>query len=261
MSLKQLGMLSSVFTLTLLTAAVSRADVITFQITGSSATVANTGITFVCNSVLTPPACPAGDGNFYVAPFTQSGAGAPPNNAVGAIAPLTEAPSGNPNAYDVTNWLDVDGISLTLTSDDIGTFANTPENNCGTPAFVGQTCTPIIPGLIGTPGNLAGYSNFALINTMVGPTAADDAFTASFTVDGTAVVNGVDYKWIGQFSEAVTGQGTFQDVLSNLPKTFSYAASITLTSVPEPGFLPLFGGLAVLVVFAGFYRKIRTQQQ
>jgi hypothetical protein len=260
MSLKQLGMLSSAFTLMLLTAAVSRADVITFQITGSSAIVASSGITFVCNSALTPPSCPAGDGNFYVAPGTTSGVGAPPANAIGSIAPLTEAPSSDMFPA-VTNWLDVDGIDLSLTSDDIGTFAGSPSNSCGSPAFVGQTCTPIISTLVGTPGNPLGYSNFALVNTMIGPSAADDAFTASFTVDGTAVVDGVDYKWIGQFSQAVTGEGTFQDVLGSLPKTFSYAGSITLTSVPEPGFLPLFGGLAILVAFASLYRRVRTQQQ
>jgi hypothetical protein len=238
MTLKQLGMLSSVFTLTLFAAGVSRADVISFQLTGSSATVSDSGITF---------------SGFTV---SMSPTGMPTVGSTGSILPLNESttPVSDTTFTPEAGWLTVDGISLTIDSNEIGSFAGLPTNSCGSPAFVGQTCTPVIPGLANAddPG---GYSNFSLINTSA------DSFFAGFTVDGTAVISGVEYDWLGQFSNAGTGSGTFQNVLATLPRAFSYIGSITLTSVPEPGFLPLFGGLAILVAFASLYRRVRTQQQ
>jgi hypothetical protein len=257
MTSRRLQILMRVLTLTLVLSVVSFADVISFGIGGSSATVSSSGITFVCTTGLTP-SCPAGEGNFIVTSISPGSdpAVTPALLTGGSVMPLTEATAPVGETFPaISGWLTVGDVSLQLDSSDVGTFAGMPTNNCSPVAFAGQTCTPSSPALI-SPGNPVGYDNFALTNG----SPLGSGFTADFKVDVSAVVAGVDYHGFATFSEPVTNFADFQDALASLPQTFSYSASITLTSIPEPGFLPLFGALGLLVAGVGLYRKVRFQE-
>jgi hypothetical protein len=263
MDLKRLQIRTCLFTLTLLASSVSFADVVvgTFSIAGT-ADVTATGITWICSGF--EPACPPNStlpadnstGDFVV---TNSGGGpfVPTALSAGLITELstTETPVGPSGFTPVLNWL-VDGdTSLTLTEVPAGTD---PTSTCAGPATVGQTCTPII-------GGSKSLYNFQNISNNGG--ASVTGFTASFTAVGDAIdtATGATHPFTATFTATINNE-SFEDALTsvlgggsipNLP----YTANFTLTSVPEPGFLSLFGGASLLVAFAGLYRKVRHQQQ
>jgi hypothetical protein len=245
------------------------ADVVTgsFDIGGSTATVAQTTIVFNCTNGL-PASCPApaGTGNFVVDSGTNASGSAVNLSTYfgegGYIGNLSEATTPLNVPFLDANWLTFSGgpiatpdFALDLRFIDLGIDS---QAACTLPAAVGQTCTPIIPSLVGSPGDPTGLSSFNLQNTING-------FTASFSVSGTAreLATGGTSAFTGTFTAVVDGesyQTALAQILANTPPTFTYTASFNLTAIPEPGYLPMFAGFGILAIFAGVYRKFRLQR-
>lgn len=265
--LRSINVLTCSLTLLLLTSVASFADVVTgtFNIAGT-AVVGVDAISFVCTPGIAATPCPTNtsttptstEGDFFTVPPVGPDPGLPPALSGGYITELTAAttPVGAPFT-PVLNWLTVGDVALDLTANLAGVSPQAPAGTgvCGGVGFAGETCTPVIGGNV---------SNFNLQNTATG-------FTASFSVMGIARdldggPNNVS-DFTGNFSAEVDGI-TYQQALNNIltlgPQTFSYSASFNLTPavgapVPEPGFLPFFTGVAVLIGFVTLSRKLRHQ--
>jgi hypothetical protein len=270
MRLKGCHTLTCAFMLTLLSSTVSFADVLSgsFSIGGSSADVGLSSIGFVCNTSLpnAPAPCPATTGNFQVNVVDGSAALNAYLNQGGYVGDLSQATTPLNTTFLDADWLTFSSsagnpvippaLSLNLTFLPLGVDPHNAANTCLTaPAFAGQTCTPEIAALV-SANNPDGLSNFNLQNTATG-------FTASFDVLGTAKdsATGNSIGFSGIFNATVSGE-TYQEALMQVAMgvapPFTYSASFTL--VPEPAFLPLFGGVAILLALTGLYRKVRYQR-
>jgi hypothetical protein len=231
-------------TLALLSSAICFADVVTgtFTISGT-ADVSLTSISFT-NTTIT--------NNMTSDPVT-----APVGTSV-SIKPLDEANSPVNGSFDYTGWLTAGDLSLDLTSLPAGGFTST---DCALPPAVGQTCTPVIPGLV-TPDNPLGKSNLNLSN-VPGAAPGTISFGALFSSGGIAhntaeVPPGTD-KFSAVFSAVDVPDVPYQTLLATVAHggTVPVFFTASFTLVPEPGYLPVLGGLAVLGLFAALYRKRR----
>ncbi len=229
-----------------------------FDIGGSSATITQTSLTFNCTPGITNAPCPPGSpGNFDVTVAT--GADFTPYVGEGGyLQNLSEATTPLNTPFLLTNWLTFflgpvvpPDIALDLRFIDLGIDG---QADCTLAPAPGQTCTPIIPALIGSPNDAAGLSSFNLQNL------ANGGSSASFTVRGTArrISTGETSNFNGTFTAAldVPYQTALQMILNGIPFTHADDASFVLTITPEPNlvFPLLFGGLLVVFV-AGRHRK------
>lgn len=235
----------------------------TFGIGGFSATVGQTGIEFNCTPGLTVAPCPAPDdsGNFLVDAGTDGiaayfGQGGFVGNISEGLTPL------NVQFLD-PNWLIFSttpgnpvpepSFSLDLTFIQLGTDA---QADCFVTAALNQSCTPVVPQLVGSPNDPLGLSSFNLQNTLSG-------FTASFTVDGIArQIGGPNFTgFTGTFTATVDGesyQDALQQILDGTAPPFTYTASFALVT-PEPNYVPVFAGLGMLAIFCATCRRRRLQ--
>jgi hypothetical protein len=231
-----------------------------FDIGGSSATITQTALTFNCAPGITNAPClPGSPGNFNVTVAT--GADFTPYVGEGGyIKNLSEATTPLNTSFLLTNWLTfftgpvpIPDIALDLRFIDLGID---PQTNCLAAPVAGQTCTPIIPALIGSPNDAAGLSSFNLQNL------ANGGSSASFTVEGTArrISTGETSNFSGTFTAAldVPYQTALNQILAGQPFTHADSASFIITITPEPNLIfPLLFGSLLVVLVAGRYR---TQQ-
>jgi hypothetical protein len=237
------------------------ADVIdgSFGIGGFSATVTEMGIDFQCTPGLSNASCPApaDTGNFLV----DAGTGnlVPYVGEGGYVGDFNELFTPLNTPILASNWLTFSSapgnpvlpptLALDLTFISLGTDS---QADCSLPAAVSQTCTPVIPGLVGSPNDPTGLSSFNLQNTASG-------FTASFSVKGIArnLTGGPSTNFTGTFTATVDGE-TYQTALSQIfsgtAPPFTYTASFYMAT-PEPNYVPLFVGLAMLAALAVIYRR------
>jgi hypothetical protein len=223
-----------------------------FDIGGSSATVGETSITFNCVAgiVFAPQPCPAGTGNFHVTNAVGSSF-TPYLSEGGYIQGLSEATTPLNTPFLLGNWLTfftgpvvVPDIALDLQFNYLGIDS---QADCLAAPAPGQTCTPIIPALVGSPNDPLGLSSFNLQNL------AGGGSSASFSVAGMArqISTGQVSPFIGVFTAALDTpyQTALAQILAGEPFTHAYDASFQVSMVPEPGFgIPvLFGCLAVLI--------------
>jgi hypothetical protein len=98
-----------------------------------------------------------------------------------------------------------------------------------------------------------------LINTSTG-------FTAAFDASGTTrdLKDGSTGTFMATFTATITGesyQQALQNAMMGINIVPTYAASFTLSAVPEPSYMAGFAGLALVVSAIAFYRKRRFQRQ
>jgi hypothetical protein len=138
------------------------------------------------------------------------------------------------------------------------------QAECGLAESAGQTCTPIIPSLVG-PNNPTGLSSYDFTNTATGS-------TLSISLSGTAtrISTNETTQFIGLLQVTFVGM-SFQDVMSQLSANnytgtvmTPYSATFTALvgpgqqgEVPEPTFLIPLGG--ALVGIAGIQRRRRAK--
>jgi len=260
MNLRTIGIAFSVL---ILTAAPSFATSVSLNIDGFGANVTATSITFDCTSGIT---CGPGQGAFAVDPSSTIPP-VPPTGTKGLITQMTEGTTPVGGSFSVPKWLTVANISLDLTSNEPGAASQLPKgttvgtNDCTTKkAYNLQLCTPAFPALA-TPSNPMGFSNFLLENIVIGSHVTHQA---SFVVDGTATIGTARYLFVGTLSSPIAVAGGFQTQLATIAKggtiMNAYSGSFTLTPIPEPSFLGVLGGAAILMGFA-LYRKRRYQRQ
>jgi hypothetical protein len=245
-------------TLTLGTVRTLPAEVVgTFDIGGNTASVGLNGVAFGCSKAFTLASCPTGSGNAFIDNATGN---VTPNLLEGTfVQSLTNASDPLNTPLNVNNWLVITPslfnsakptVELELQFLPLGNFSSTL---CSATAAAGQTCTP--NGAPKTANNPTGKSNFDLTNTQTG-------FTASFDVLGTAFNStGGSEDFTGTFTAVVSGesyQTALKQILAGKAPKFTYAASFKLfTPVPEPSYLPLFGGVSLLLGAVVAYRKRR----
>jgi hypothetical protein len=237
----------------------SAAIVGTFSIGGNTADVSTTSVvTFTCAAGLTIAPCPAGTGNAFI---TSATGDMVPNFATGVfLGDLTELFNTN---ILVPNWLTLTptifngiapNVALDLTFIPTGTGG---QADCSLAPAPGQTCTPT--GAPISAGNPLGLWDLTLVNTSTGFTAALDV--RGITRD---LLDGSTGVFKGTFTSTITGE-SFQTALANLEMgihiTPTYAASFTLSAVPEPSYMAGFAGLALVVSAIALYRKRRLQRQ
>jgi hypothetical protein len=237
------------------------ADIIgTFDIGGDTASVGLGGVTFGCIKLLTVAPCPKGSGNDIV---DNASGNVTPNFLEGAfVGNLTNAADPLNTPLNINNWLVITPsifnssaptVELELQFLPLGNFSNAL---CSAKAAPGQTCTPNTAPI--TVNNPTGKSDFDLTNTQTG-------FTAGFDVLGRAFNStGGSEDFTGTFTATVNGesyQTALKQILAGKAPRFTYTASFTLfTTVPEPSFLPLFGGMSLVLVGVVAYRR-RLQRQ
>jgi len=262
------------FSLTVAASGTLFADVMigTLGLGGSNASVAQTSIVFNCPTTLDGATCPApaGEGNFII----NSGTGVTSSyvSTGGYITDLSETTTPLNTPFTLANWLTFDGVSFNLASTVLGPplpTGNSGQADCLLAPAPGQTCTPVITSLVGSPNDPMGLSNFNLQNTANG-------FTASFDVNGTVTglpgEGSTPYYFNGQFTATVPNYTSYQAALAAfaglspttpLPFQFSYAASFNIfqTAVPEPGYLVMLAGFGILLAVGGIYRKSRLAKQ
>ena len=219
-----------------------------FSIGGSSAEVGATFLNFVCNNALTA-SCPAGYGNFVVTP-PVSGSFIPYNGETGFIRNLSLATAPVNQNFSLPNFVIFDPAG-TVVPPDIALDLNFiftgvgGQANCLAAPAPGQTCTPIVPGLV-TASNPLGLSPFTLANTQTGS-------SATFSVAGTA--RRISTGEISSFTGIFTAQFNqfYQEYLATIAAggtiTNSYSATFqaTLLPVPEASTITmLIGGLLLI---------------
>jgi hypothetical protein len=234
-----------------------------FDIGGSSATITQTALVFNCTPGITNAPCPPGSpGNFVVSVAT--GADFTPYVGEGGyVKNLSEGTTPLNTVFSDPNWLTfftgpvpIPDIALDLQFIDLGLD---PQTNCLAPPAPGQTCTPIIPALIGAPNDPTGLSSFNLQNL------ANGGSSASFTVEGTArrISTGETSKFSGTFTAAldVPYQTALSQILAGIPFTHTDNASFIITITPEPNLVfPLLFGSLLAVFLAGRYRRQQSSK-
>jgi hypothetical protein len=248
--------LSTLFTL-LLPASVFASPIFgTFDITGQ-ATVMATSLDFLCIGGIPTAPCPgpANTGNFLTT--AASGDFTPATFTGGYIHDLDQATTPPPGPFVLPNFImfpALPGIQIDLTHIFLGVNG---QADCLAAPAPGQTCTPILPGLV-SPTNPLGLSPYNLNNL------AGGGSSASFTMSGRVInlATGEESTLFGTLTSQFNRP--FQSVLADILNpavgsvTNSYSATFTVTPIPEPGTESLAIGTLLVLAGYGFRRKLRS---